>query len=1039
MGYQIFTSVCLETLVDSHSALFQAGFFGARPWIVLQNQSLAQWLKLRLARLSGGYATGDFLFQDEALRRLLAASGVETGQVLFLDDLKLALYRHLSGVLRGPIEPVFTPLASPASPPDPLRLFELSDAIAGVFHDYAMNSGLWPTNLAAGTLPPDNTADPAAFAWQSRLWQDLLESGRGTLAGLVMARFTEAPPPSLPGPRPRLVLVGSAFLSRRSAAFLRSWADADLIDVVQLLLLPGPPPSAGGWPDTRPWSSWGAFGRTFLESLPSSDSPWVPGVPGTSALSRVQSGLVSGVPFPGAPTDGTLEVHSCPHPLRELEVLRDRLLGFLAADPGLEVHEIAVLAPDINVYAPFLDAAFGSDDPGRNLRFHVIDLDLGRENAWFRALDALLALVSGTIDRPNLFTLADTPAFRKAWELDDEDRDLWLDFTEVVSAWREEGDSGPQSWTAGWDRLFEGWFWGNHEGAPGGTHPLDVSPSAFRALGRFHQLVDGLRTLAFQTRQPRPFGDWIRFFDQVVVTYLGNTDGTGAALSGRLQTLLRDAGGADEPLPWAGFRAFVQDQIAHFPGRRGQLLTEGIHCSSLRPLRSIPFKVIAVLGLDEGRFPRQAPVPSFDLRRHEPGQETLGTAALDRYCFWETVQAARSALHLSYRGRSAVDGTELPPSPVLADLLDYLEFEGRPWPVVQASVKDFALLPGQGPTTSPRTWRRAQAVASAAPGEASAPEFPPLDPEQVRDLFPEVRTSEVTQAFTAPVKFHLKRIRQVTLREEDHRGLDEEEPWSLGFLERQAWLQEGLRLQLAGKKDCWDVDAWISTQEARGRVRPGVFADRDRKELHLRAAQVSAWATALGNEGWVPVPDRRSAPPLWEGIPWAPDAEDRLARGPEVLVPRLLYAQVAPARTKVETGVRHLLDPVARACLSTLNPSGVRQDLVWTPDPEATRALAHRAEQWWAQACLRPLPFYPDFLEAVAVRLRKAPDEGWGQSIELAWRQARDKNFGTSEATLARCPYAALAFPGIPDTKTLAADLEPWWESLFAPLLEAWG
>jgi exodeoxyribonuclease V gamma subunit len=1035
MGYQIFTALHLETLVDGHGDLFQAVFWGERPLIVLQNQSLAQWLKLHLARSTGGYATGDFLFQDEALRRLLAWSGADTGRVLFLDDLKFALYRHLAAVLADP-DPVFRPLAGRAGSPDPLRLFELADAIAGVFHDYSMNSDLWPPALAMGTLPPASTADPGAFAWQSRLWQDLLAGDRGTLAGLVMARFTASPPPPPPGPRPRLVLVGSAFLSRRTAAFLRAWADAGLVDVTHLLLLPGPPPASGGWPDRRPWSSWGAFGRVFLGSLPPVEVPWTAPDRGTTALGVLQTSLATGQPFPGAPRDGTLEVVSCPHPLRELEVLRDRLVGLLAADPGLEVHEIAVLAPDINVYAPFLDAVFASDDPGRHLRHHVIDLDLGRENAWFRALDALLALVSGTFDRPTLFTLVDTPAFREAWDLDDEDRDLWLDFTEAVSAWREGEGPGPQSWTAGWDRLFEGWFVGTGDGPA--RLPLDTAPSAFRALGRFHQLVEGLGALGRETHRRRTFAEWIRFFDQTVAAHLASGDGTGAILSGRLQTLVRDAGGADEPLPWSGFRAFVQDQIAHFPGRRGQLLTEGIHCSSLRPLRSIPFKVIAILGLDEGRFPRPSLAPSFDLRRHEPGQESLGTLALDRYCFWETLQAARSALHLSYRGRSPVDGTELPPSPVLADLLDYLEADGRPWPVGQASVKDFAVLAGQGPTASPRTRRRAEAVASAVPGEPGLPEFPPLTGEEVADLFPEVRTTEVVQAFTAPVKFHLKRVRQVSLRDEDRRGLDEEEPWSLGFLDRQGWLQEGLRRQLAGDPQAWDVDGWVATLEAAGRVRAGVFADRDRRDLVQRAAQVSSWATDLGREGWVPAPDRGPTPRLWSGLPWAPDSEDRLVRGAEVLVPRLLYSASLPARTKVEAGVRHLLAPGPPTRLSTLNPAGVRQDLVWTPNPEATQALADRAQLWWAEASRRPLPFYPDFLEAAAARRKKAPDEPWSQTVEAAWRQAREKGFGLSEATLARCPYAALAFPGTPEGAALAADLEPWWDSLFVPLLEAW-
>ena len=1024
MGYEIYTGHRLESLVGSHLDLFQAGFFGPRPGIVLQNQSLAQWLKLFLAKTLGGYATGDFLFQDEALRRLLeTATGTE--KILFLDELKFALYRRLSQGL-GAVEPVFAPLVGREGPPDPLRLFELADHIAGVFHNYAMNSLLWPSALATGVCPPNTGADEAAFAWQSRLWRDLLSGDQGTLAGLVMDRLTKSPP-LLEGPKPRLVLVGSAFLSRRAAAFLRAWADAGLVDVVHLLLLPAGPPAWSPWPDRRPWSSWGAFGRAFLESFPPAPRPEPETAPPSpTALGRLQNALLTGGAFPATVPDGTLEIASAPHPLRELEVLRDRLLAALAADPALEVNEIAVLAPDINVYAPFLDAAFGSDDPGRRLRHHVIDLDLGRENSWFRALDALLSLVSGSVDRPTLFGLVDTPAFREAWAVDPEERDLWLDYTEEVSAWREETGPGgsPQTWSAGAERLFSGWFRTDALAVP----PLDTAPSAFRSLGRFHQLLDTLGAAGRESRRPRGFLEWIRFFDQTVASFLAPGDGTGAVLSGRLRTLASDP---DEPMPWAGFRAFVQDQIAHFPGRRGQLLTEGIHCSSLRPLRAIPFKVIAVLGLDEGRFPRAAPVPSFDLRRFEPDQDGLSALALDRYCFWETLMAARSLLYLSYQGRSAVDGSDRPPSPVLADLLDFLE-EGGPWPVAQAAVKDFA---SGDPTWSPRTRRRVEALASMV--SEVVPEAPFV--ESAAELFPEVRSSEVTQAFTIPARFHLKRVRQLVLKDEDRRGVDEEEPWSLSFLDRQGWLQEELRRHLAGQPGVWDVEGFLARAVATGLVREGVFTDRDRRDLETRTGQVAAWAEELQGQGWT-VGSRTPTRSLWAGRPWAPEPDDRLVRGSEVLLPRLLYSRKIPVRTKIDAALRLVQDPAPGAFLATLNPAAETMVWTWGPDEDQTRALGLRAEDWWRQVVERPWPFYPDFLEALADRRDDQPDEPWPRSAEEAWRSAWNLgDRGTrSESLLARDPYAALAFPEDPDWDQLVTDLLPWWTDLFVPLLGAW-
>lgn len=1028
MGYRIFTGHRLESLVEAHLGRFTSPFLGARPGIVVQSQSLAQWLKLFLARTVGGYATGDLMFQDEALRRLL--SRTTSPRALFLDDLKFALYRHLSGVLTGLVDPVYAPLVGRGGTPDPLRLFELADHIAGVFHNYAMNSRLWPAALESGQMLPGTGADPEAFAWQSRLWRELLGGNQGTLAGVIMERFTQAPP-VVEGPPVSLVIVGSAFLSRRSAAFLQAWADRGLVDVDHLLLLPAPASTLVGGPQRRPWSSWGAFGHAFLESYQPPREVALEPPEATTALGRLQQALAQGRGF-SSPPDGTLEVVSSPLPLRELERLRDRLLSSLAADPTLEIHEIAVLAPDINVYAPFLDAVFCSDDPGRNLRYHVIDLDLGRENAWFRALDAMLSLISGAIDRPTLFTLVDTPAFQEAWSVTAEERDLWLDYTEEVSAWREEAfaEAPPQSWSRSWDRLFEGWFRIDPVGAE--PPPLDAAPSTFRSLGRFHQLVEDLRSRGTETRRPRSLLEWVRFLDQATAAFLAPGEGTGAVLSGRLRTLALDAGSPDDPLPWAGFRSFVQDQIAHFPGRRGQLLTEGLHCSSLRPLRSIPFRIIAVLGLDEGRFPRQSPSPSFDLSRHEPHQDQVSALALDRYSFWETVMAARDLLYLSYQGRSPVDGTERPPSPVLADLLDFLEEEGRPWPVAQTTVKDFAVSPLDPPTWSPRTRRRILALGGPPPPvKESTPSV-----RTVEEVFPEVRTSEILQAFTTPARFHLQRVRQVLLKEEDRRGVDDEEPWSLGFLETQSWLQEGLRRRLAGVEASLEVDDFFDQQIAAGHAREGVFADKDRLDLEAQAARVEAWAQELLGQGWVLETDRRTRT-RWAGRPWAVEPRDRLVKGGETLMPRLLYSESLPARVKVDAALRLLLDP-APGSLVTLTPQGSQSQFTWGLDAQATGDLALRAEAYWQQAVDRPLPFYPDFLEALADRRAKAPDEPWASTVEEGWRKVHNAPRILSENTLTRCPYAALAFPDEPVWEALVADLEPWWESLFVPLLEAW-
>jgi len=297
----------------------------------------------------------------------------------------------------------------------------------------------------------------------------------------------------------------------------------------------------------------------------------------------------------------------------------------------------------------------------------------------------------------------------------------------------------------------------------------------------------------------------------------------------------------------------------------------------------------------------------------------------------------------------------------------------------------------------------------------------------------------VVQAFTVPARFHLKRVRQLVLRDEDRRGVDDEEPWSLSFLDRQGWLQEQFRRHWDGRAGADEVGAFLDRAVATGLVRVGVFSDRDRRDLEASVDQVADWAASLKAEGWAPGEPRIPSRTRWAGRPWAPETDERLFRGTEILIPRLLYAAQIPARTKIETALGVLQDPVPTATLATLNPAGDRARFTWGPDARATEGLAERAQACWLEAVRRPLPFYPDYLEALAAR-RQKQGEPWPRSAEESWRQAwKDAERGNrSSSLLGRDPYAALAFADEPGGEALAADLAPWWDELLLPLLEAW-
>jgi exodeoxyribonuclease V gamma subunit len=90
-------------------------------------------------------------------------------------------------------------------------------------------------------------------------------------------------------------------------------------------------------------------------------------------------------------------------------------------------------------------------------------------------------------------------------------------------------------------------------------------------------------------------------------------------------------------------------------------------------MRSIPFKVIALLGLNEGEFPKIDKVPTFDLLGQNFRKGDRSRRSDDRYQFLEILLSARQQLIVTYQGLSIQNNDAIPPSVVISELLDVLE------------------------------------------------------------------------------------------------------------------------------------------------------------------------------------------------------------------------------------------------------------------------------------------------------------------------------------------------------------------------------
>ncbi|MDR2012893.1 MAG: exodeoxyribonuclease V subunit gamma [Rhodanobacter sp.] len=464
-------------------------------------------------------------------------------------------------------------------------------------------------------------------------------------------------------------------------------------------------------------ANWGRIGRHFALGLQNHADAvridirhWQDEKPSATAtlLQRVQESvrkldpdLIRPVTQAHARGDASLRVHLCHTRLRELEVLRDALLHARTQDPTLKPADILVMAPDIQTYIPLIAAVFGA--AGRHdgaLPYHLADVAVARSHRLFEAFTRLLALPQSRFTVSDVMSLLEAPEIALALELDAAGVTRlgdWLHHAHVAwgldAAFREHVGVPPvaeSTFAWGMDRLLGGYVFGqNTQGEPVGRTlpdgttlvPLQgVHGPDVEALGALDRLLAELTALQRDVTRPRSASAWsVRL--EAMIDHLFRADPADtdarealATLRGSVRALdaeLRDAG-VDPELDFDVVREALLERLGAVSVRQ-RFLVGAITFCGMVPQRAIPFRMIAVLGLNEGEFPRAAADVEFDPVTRHARLGDRDVRSDDRYLFLETLMAARDALHLSYIGEGVRDGKPRNPATPLDELLDLLD------------------------------------------------------------------------------------------------------------------------------------------------------------------------------------------------------------------------------------------------------------------------------------------------------------------------------------------------------------------------------
>ena len=392
-----------------------------------------------------------------------------------------------------------------------------------------------------------------------------------------------------------------------------------------------------------------------------------------------------------APTDRSIEVHVCHSLGREIEVLQSRLLALFAdrEAPGgpYAPHEVVVVTPDIDAAAPLIEAIFGTAPRALHIPYTISGRARLDVNAPARALLDLLALIDSRCTVTDLFGLLQQPPVARRFGLDDDALSRIRSWLETAGAhWglsaahRATFDVPGETRHTLADalaRLMAGYAIPSHIDQPfdGILPAVDSEGTQARALGALATFLNQLQALHQRASPPLQPTEWTALLASTLAQFLQPSNAELEdlrALHSTIEKLERQLVQAEvqTPLSLELIRVALTDLLED--PARGGVPTGMVTFTSMNSLRNIPYRMVCILGLNDGAFPGQSPATEFDLMAQQPRPGDRQRRLEERNAFLDLLLCARDAVYLSYVGRSVRDNSVMPPSVLVAELLEYV-------------------------------------------------------------------------------------------------------------------------------------------------------------------------------------------------------------------------------------------------------------------------------------------------------------------------------------------------------------------------------
>jgi len=726
-GLTLYSGNRLEILTDKFAETVSASPLPVmtKEIIVLQSMGMMKWLTVEMSRRLGIWSNYEYVFPNRMAGNILNSFIPGKGDERFFDK-DIMTWKCVDLILKEKANPCFAELSLYIKNDiTGIKLYQVASKIIDLFDQYM-------------TFRPDMILDwdngGMEGEWQAELWRILTRGMNGDHPPALLEKIynllktgKDFSPVNLPE---RITVFGISYIPMYHLNILRA---ASLYSEVNFFILN---PSSEYWGNiltdkerqkiisTSPvipgdpedylhieqgntlLASLGRVGRDFLFNIFMSDLDTVElfaeperkslltmvqndiytmnnGATGTDKFNFTEDELLN---------DGSITVSSCHSSMREVEVLHDYILDLLNSDQTLAPGDILVMSPDIEEYSSSIHGIFGRSGGGvPHIPFRIADRKLKNTSIAIETFFKVLALGEERFTSASVLSIAECGEIREKFNLNNEDMDRigrWVRETSVFwgidSEYKEDlGLPGihENTWSFGFNRMLMGGIMNYWDQTSLGILPYPgIEGSDLRILGRFISFFNSLRDISYMLKNDYSLSEWSEVINTILDSLFAADDvpeGLSSVSAAALKIKNLEGDSLFSGKVSVSVISEYLDKTLSGAASGKDFVSGSLTFCEMLPMRSIPCRVICILGMNDSAFPRKSRALSFDLTSASPKRGDRSVRDEDRYLFLETLVSARDHLYISYTGQSLSSNDELNPSVVVSELLEYIdEFYG---------------------------------------------------------------------------------------------------------------------------------------------------------------------------------------------------------------------------------------------------------------------------------------------------------------------------------------------------------------------------